>query len=181
MTDDPTKKGIEEQISDALEIDETKIEDELLRQPSLFFYWSMGWALAARKRRLQKLSLRKLEAELTQQFRTEMLKENPGLRLTEKMINDYLAEHPAFYAAQQELIKAEYTEDMLNVASLALKQKHQALLELHKNQQETSISEYNTVKAFKDEIKEQERRRSRRKKVESTEDVDQNDLSNKED
>jgi len=164
MTDE--KRTSEGQISDALQIDETKLEDELLRQPSLFFYWSMAWALSARKRRMQKLATRQIEAELTKGFRMEMAAENPGLRVTEKMINDYLAEHPAYHEAQKELIKAEYMEDMLNVAKDAFKEKFNVLLELYRNQSDVQVNEFTTVKAFKDEIKEREKTRKRRTKRE---------------
>jgi len=164
MTDE-LKKGVEGQISEALRINETKIEEELLRQPSLFFYWSMGWALAARKRRMHKLAARRVEAELTKEFRLTMSRENPGLRLTEKMINDYLSEHPTFQESQTELIKSEYTEDMLNIASVALKEKHQILIELHKNNDDVQLSEFSTIRAFKDEVKQRERKRSKKREV----------------
>ena len=171
MTEETKSKGLEEEISKALNIDDTKLGEELVRQPSLFFYYSTGWALAAKKRRMIKLQVREVEASLTKEFRERMLAENTGLRVTEKMISDYLAEHSSYKEAAVEQIKAEYIEDMLGAGKDAFKQRGQILLELSRNNNDLAINEFSTIKALREELEAREdtktiKRRTRRTRAE---------------
>ena len=156
MAEEIKSKTMEGEISAALNIDETKLSEELIRQPSLFFYWSTGWALAAKKRRIIKLQVRETEAALTREFRERMIIENSGLRVTEKMISDYLAEHPKYKEAAIEQIKAEYIEDMLSAGKDAFKQRGQVLLELSRNSGDLAANEFSTIKALREELEARE-------------------------
>lgn len=158
-----TKKGLEMEIADALSIDETKLSEELIRQFSLFFYYATGWALAAKKRRVIKLQVREVEASLTREFRERMIVENSGLRVTEKMISDYLAEHQKYKEAATDQITAEYIEDMLSAGKDAFKQRGQVLLELSRNSGDLSANEFSTMKALREELEAREETKPKRR------------------
>ncbi len=171
MTEEETKTkeaSMEKQISEALNIDETKLSEELVRQPSLFFYYATGWALAAKKRRVIKLQVREVEASLTREFRERMIIENSGLRVTEKMISDYLAEHEKYKEAAIEQIKAEYIEDMLSAGKDAFKQRGQALLELSRNSGDLSANEFSTIKALREELEAREETKQPKRRIRRT-------------
>lgn len=124
------QKTVEVEIQDELGIDETKLEEELVRQSSKYFYWSTMWARAAKARRRQQLKLRELEATLTQQYRAGIAADDPKFRVTERMVEDYLAMHPEYKAEKILTIEKEYAEDMLGVAKDGFRQRGQALIEL---------------------------------------------------
>ena len=86
------KKKAEEEIQDALTINTDTIVEELKEQPSLYFYWSCMWALAARKRRMQKIQLKEVEARLGRGFKEILRADDPKIRVSERMLDDYLAE-----------------------------------------------------------------------------------------
>lgn len=174
-----TTKTMESEISEALSINETKINEELLRQPSLFYYYSVGWALAAKKRRMVRLQVRETEAILTREFRELMTSENPALRLTEKIVNDYLAEHPKYKEAAIEQIKAEYTEDMLSAAKDAFKQRGQALLELSRNSGDLASNEFATMAALRGELEQREGDKPKQKRTRRTK-AQMQEVNNKE-
>lgn len=123
-------KAVEVEIQEELAIDETKLEEELVRQSSKSFYWSAMWARAAKARRRQQLKLRELEATLTQQYRAGIAADDPKFRVTERMVEDYLAQNPDYKAEKILTIDKEYAEDMLGVAKDGFRQRGQALIEL---------------------------------------------------
>jgi hypothetical protein len=68
-----------------------------------------------------------------------MVNTQPGVRVTEKMIEDFMYGHPVYKQQSDELIKTEYAEDMLSVAKDAMKERYGALTELMRNQKDEQI------------------------------------------
>ena len=171
MTEVIKDKTFEEQIQEDLVIDETSLRQELLDQPSHVFYWGSMWARASRARRKQKLDIEQLEAELSKDFREAMLKSEPGARVTEKMIREFLDGHPKYQKVQLQLIQASYMEDMFSVAKDAFKSKGQSLLELSKSEAEQKFYA-NEMKAMREEYETRESKKTRKgKKVEPPETI----------
>jgi hypothetical protein len=135
MPDEETKP-LETKVGQELEIDETRLEAEIARQPSKFHFYGSLWARASKKVRKEKLRVRALEASLCKSYRSKMLTEDPKLRLTERVLDDYLSEEPSWVEAKRRLIELEYMETMLELAKDGFRQRHQALIELHKTRGE---------------------------------------------
>jgi len=155
------KMEVETEIQGELEIDSTDLSAELTRSPSKYFYWGTCFSLAAQKARMQKLRTEETEARLSKEYRKLMADEDPKTRVTEKMINEYLSEHPDYRAAKEEEIQAEYMSDMLNVAKDAFRQRGISLLELVKAQREDQFS-LNEFKTFKTELEQREEKKHKR-------------------
>jgi len=172
MAEKQEEKTSEQQIQADLEINENEIGKELLEQPSKFFYWAVMWARAERARRRQRLATRELEARLTKEFRELMANTQPGVRVTEKMIEDFMYGHPVFKQQSDELIKTEYASDMLSVAKDAMKERYGALSELARTQKDEAIIDTaGAVEVLRDELTRQtevkEEKKSRKAKKES--------------
>jgi len=137
MVEEVKERKIEQEIQTELEIDETKLAEELQRQPSRFFYWAVSWALAQRKSRVTQLRLKELEAKKSAAYRKEMV--DGGMKprdVTIKMVEDYCTDHPEVQTLRNEWIQAEYIMDMLDIAKIAFRQRHQSLVELFKSKSE---------------------------------------------
>lgn len=127
------KKKVEDQIREELEIDETKLGEELQNQPAQFFYWAVSWALSQRKSRMSKLRLERLEAQVAAAYRKEMVDGGVKPReVTIKMVEDYCSNHQEIRAAREAVVQDEYFTDMLEVAKVAFRQRADALRELYK-------------------------------------------------
>lgn len=160
-------KSQEEHIKDALKINESEIRAELIDQPSQYFYYSCGWALATRKRRLEKLALKETEAKLGRQFKELVRTEDPKARVTERMLDDWLAENEEYKRALQSLISAEYVSEMLEVAKDAFKQRSQVLIELARSDKEEKYWGDQTVLLEKEMMRRDEKiKRTRKPKEE---------------
>lgn len=170
MTEEIKELKVENEIQKELEIDEKDISSELGRQPSKFFYWATTWALASRKSRKIRLKRREVEARLSKEYRLVMKEDDPKLRVTEKILDDYLAEHSEYKVACEEEIQAEYMADMLGVAKEAFKVRSQALVELSRSSIEEKFYG-NEVKAFATEIEVRDAHRKKRKEKEGKENV----------
>lgn len=133
------KKKAEDQIQEGLTIDDTKLTEELKGQPGLFFYYAAMSARASRARRKEKLRAKEAEAGLVKEFRQKMNKEQLGTRVTEKMVDEYLSEHPDYIAMNSRLIDLEYMEDMLTLARDAFKERHQVLIELSRTMSDEKV------------------------------------------
>jgi hypothetical protein len=160
--DKKTDKKIEEQIREELDINQADIIRELTNQPAKFFYWGALWAAACRAKRKQRLARQVVEAEYTNSFRAQMAVDKPTERVTENMIKNYLNGHPDIQEAEAELIKKEYIEEMLSVAKDAMKERHQALLEIVRRINEEAFygGEY---AAMRKELEAQETVKAKRK------------------
>jgi hypothetical protein len=91
-----------------------------------------------------------------------MAVDKPTERVTENMIKNYLNGHPDIQEAEAELIKKEYIEEMLSVAKDAMKERHQALLEIVRRINEEAFygGEY---AAMRKELEAQETVKAKRK------------------
>lgn len=163
MPEETKELKIENQIQQELEIDEKDISSELGRQPSKFYYWATTWALASRKARKIRLKRREVEAKLSKEYRLLMKEDDPKFRVTEKILDDYLAEHSEYKAACEEEIQAEYMADMLGVAKEAFKVRSQALVELSRSMVEEKFYG-NELKSFETELKARDAQTRKRRK-----------------
>jgi len=136
---DEVRLPLELEVKEALEIDETNILEELRRHSAKYFWWGATWARASKQRRRLRLKLKELEARLANELRRTINESDPKARVTEAMKNDYLYSHPDFLTAEQELIQAEYMEEVLDVARDGMKQRGQALQELARQNRTESI------------------------------------------
>jgi len=158
------QKTVEVEIQDELSIDETKLEEEVVRQPSKSFYWSAMWARAAKARRRQQLRLRELEATLTQQYRAGIAADDPKFRVTERIVEDYLVQHPDYKAEKILTIDKEYAEDMLSVAKDGFRQRGQALIELIRLLKDDGRASRDELEIMRKEMELRETARKEKKK-----------------
>lgn len=127
------EKKVEEEIQEALSINTEDLVTELKEQPSTMFYWGCSWALAARKRRLEKMKLKEVEARLGNEYKIILKREDPKVRVSERMLDDYLAGEPIYQEALKAYLQSEYVESMLEVAKDSFKQRGQMLIELSRS------------------------------------------------
>jgi len=155
---------IELEIKEALEIDEADILAELRRHSSKYFYYGVLWARASKQKRRFRLKTRELESRLTNSLRS-----GTEARITAEMKSEYLNSHPEFLEAEQELIQAEYMEEVLDVARDAMKQRGIALNELARQNRAEEMygNEFSAMKReYKEQIDEIPKKRNRRTKAE---------------
>jgi len=158
------KTSLELEIKEALDIDEGDILEELRRHSAKYFWWGATWARASKQKRRIRLKTRELESRLTNALRT-----STDARITAEMKAEYLNSHPEFLEAEQELIQAEFMEEVLDVARDAMKQRGIALNELARQNREETIygSEFKAMQTeFGERVDEQRKKRHRRTKAE---------------
>ncbi len=162
------KKATETEFQEALTINTDNIVEELKEQPSTYFYYSCMWALASRKRRVQRTKLKEIEARLGRSFKLDLKTEDAKVRVSERMLDDYLAEQEEYKAALKEYIQSEYVESMLEVAKDAFKQRGIMLTELSRSHSDDKIYG-NEYKVMKEELERRDekvkRKRSKREEV----------------
>jgi hypothetical protein len=164
MTEEKQEKKIEERIQEELNIDETQLAEELQRQPSRFFYWAVSWALAQRKHRMTQLRGKELEARISAAYRQEMADSGMKPRdVTIRMVEDYCTEHLDVKASREESIQSEYLMDMLEIAKLAFRQRHQSLVELFKSKWEEKYYQEHGMDAMHEEVDKKRERKERKK------------------
>jgi len=165
------KKKVEEEIQEALTINTEDLATELKEQPAIYFYWSCSWALAARKRRNQKMKLKEAEAKLGRAFKELLRADDPKVRVSERMLDDYLAERPEYQEVLKEFTQSEYIESMLEVARDAFKQRGQMLIELSRSHSEDRIyaNEYKIMEGELDRRDEKTRRKRSKRTPEPVE------------
>ena len=162
------KVDYEKEIQTDLEINEDNLPEELVNQSSDMFYWGSMWARAAKARRKSKLELDILDASLSKEFREIMLKTNPEVRVTERMLNEYLNGHPKMQEGHQKFINASYLEDMFGVANTAFKQRGQVLLELAKSNAENKFYE-NELRTMREDFERKEEKKIKKMKEKNKE------------
>lgn len=145
------KKSIDVEVQEELEIDDTKLNEEMIRQPSKFYYWAANWARAARSKRKQRIKVRETESTLSADFRKKMTGDSPGTRVTEKMIEDYLYAHPTYKEELINLVDKEHAEDVFSNVKDAFKERHQVLLELSRTAKDEQLYG-DELKAMKQEF-----------------------------
>jgi len=124
------KYTTEEKLKDELAINDADLNIELKEQSTRFFYWGTLWAKALRAERQQKLLVEQIEAELSKDFRQKMLETDPALRITEKMLREFINGHPKYQEEQKVLIDKGYYADILSVAKTAFESRGRMLLEM---------------------------------------------------
>lgn len=160
----PEENRLENEIKNALDISQDDLTLELIDQPSLYYYYACGWALASRKRRMVRMKLKETEAELGKELKHILRADDPKVRVTERMLDDYMAQHPKYKEALENLIQAEYTESVFEVAKDAFKERYGALIELSKSHGEERIygNEINILKNEMERRDDKVRKRSKR-------------------
>ncbi len=164
------KKDINDEIKETLQINDADLNSELKEQSVHLFYYGSTWAKALRAERQQKLIVESLEAELSKEFRELMLQTDPGVRVTEKMLKEFIAGHPKYAEAQQKLIHLGFIADTFNVAKMAFESRGRMLLELYRQSGDSRFyaAEYENMKN-EIELKETKKTRGRPKKIEPVE------------
>jgi hypothetical protein len=165
-----TKKKVEMEIQEALAVNTDDLAGELKEQPSTFFYWSCMWALAARKRRHQKIALKEVEAKLGRRFKESLRAEDPKIRVSERMLDDYLAEQSEYQEVLQAYTQAEYTESMLEVAKDSFKQRGQMLIELSRTHGDDRYQE-SAYRAMAGELEKKDEKKLRKRTKRTEEDA----------
>lgn len=163
------KTSLELEIKEALDIDESDILEELRRHSAKYFWWGATWARASKQKRRLRLKTKELESRLANALRVELGGQDTKTRVTEAMKTEYLYSHPEFLEAEQELIQAEYMEEVLDVARDAMKQRGMALQELARQNRAEEMygNEFSAMKReYKEQLDEIPKKRNRRTKAE---------------
>jgi hypothetical protein len=162
------------EIKEAIEIDGTNIVEELRRHSAKYFYYGVLWARAAKQQRKLHIKTKSMEAELMKTARVE----NP--KLSAEMKNEYLYGHPDYLQAQQDEIQGTYMEEVLNVATQALKQRGMALQELARQNRTEEFygDEFKAMKAeYSERVQESSKRHRRTKaEMEAAKSVEKNEI-----
>ena len=119
-----------------LTINLEKLDDELLKQPQLYLYWATAHVIAKKRKRMSRQELKELEAELSRNFRDSFAQMNPTLRPTERMINEFLADHPVYKEKYRDLVKDEYVDELLEAIRESFRIRGQILLEFLRERRE---------------------------------------------
>jgi len=117
---------LEQNIKDELKIDDTKLMEELLQQSSKYFFWATKKAEASAEVRTQKARLDEAKARLGREYKQN----NPTVKATERVLDDYLDEHQEVRDIRGILTRSLFTEEMLEAATHAFVERHYALIEL---------------------------------------------------
>lgn len=158
------KNATEERLKLDLAINDEDLPNELREQATKFFYWGSLWARALRAERQQKLKVEETEAELSKQFRQFMLESEPGTRITERMLNEYVSNHPQYIEEQGKYVKLEYVADMFNVARIAFESRGRMLIELAKRSDANRFFENEATNLSNEFIRREEKKLEKRAK-----------------
>lgn len=167
MTDtnkEEVKNVTEERLQEDLAINDEDLATELREQATKFFYWGSLWARALKAERQQKLKVQEAEATLSQEFRRHMLETEPGVRVTERMLNEYVSNHPQYTEEQQQYIKLEYIADLFNIARIAFESRGRMLTELSKRAESNKFFENETKNMENEFIRREEKKLEKREK-----------------
>lgn len=151
---------IESRIREDLKIDETKLGEELQRQAGKYFYWATLRSKAASKSRMQRSFLDALKATKSKDYRESMVKNDPKIRVTERMLDDYLELDEDVTKAKSELVNAQYVEEIFDAAQDAMRQRHYTLIELVRSKESEKIIT-NEYEAMKKDLEDRESRKRR--------------------
>lgn len=149
---------LEQEIQQELAIDDTHIEGEMKRQPGKFFYWGTLQAKAANRVRNEKARLDASKAEEAKTFKENTLKEDSKIRITERMLDDYLDLNETIRGRKNALIEAQYSEELLSTAVEAFRQRHYSIVELAKSKESERMAQ-NEFSLMKREYEAKERKK----------------------
>jgi len=156
------RKDVETDIKDELAINDADLETELKEQSTKFFFRGSQWAKAVRGERQQKLLVEQIEAELSKEFRETMFQTDPTLRITEKMLKEYINGHPKYQEEQKKLIQLGYVADLLNVVKTAFESRGRMLIEMSRQIGENKFYEKEYLN-MKQEFERREDAKSRKR------------------
>jgi hypothetical protein len=156
------KREIEKEIQEELKIDDANVPAELKEHATHFFYYGQCWARALKAERHQRLFIDALEASLAKEFREMMLRDEPGTRITEKMLKEFVSNHPKFVEESQKLIQLEFVADIFNTARMAFESRGRMLLELSKVTNESKFYD-NEYSAMRKEFELREEKKAQKK------------------
>ena len=111
-----------------LEIDRTSLDDELMRQPSLFYEIGEQFVMAASKRDALKEELATIDAELDGIGRATLEKRLE--KVTEAMVKNYVQTHKRHASAFASYIQAKTECDLLQAMKEAFSQRSFMLRDL---------------------------------------------------
>jgi len=156
----------EAEIKEALAIHDEALDIELKEQATQQFYYGSLWARAMKAERTQRLTVDSVEAELCQEFRIKMANDNPKERITEKMLREYIVNHPKYKEEQLKSIQLGMVADMFNVGKTAFESRGRMLLELSKRNAENKFydQQYRNMREEFDRQEEANARKKTRKK-----------------
>lgn len=80
-----------------------------------------------------------MEAKLGRAYKDILRADDPKVRVSERMLDDYLAEMPEYQEAVKEFTQSEYIETMLEIARDSFKQRAQMLNELSRSHSEDRV------------------------------------------
>ena len=157
----------ETDIKEALIIRDEQMDIELKEQATKQFFYGSLWARAMKAERAQRLAAESLEAGLCKELRIKMLTEAPKERITEKMLKEYITDHPDYKEEQLKLIQLGMVADMFNVAKSAFESRGRMILELSKRTAENKFYEgqYRAMREeFDRKVEDDVRKKSNKKK-----------------
>lgn len=111
-----------------LPIDEDHLMEELKDQHLRFARWGSIYARACKDTRQGKILLAKLEAELRDQVRKQLIEE--GTRPTEGLLNEKLNLDPGYLKKKIEVARLEHEEEESKNARDAMRMRKDILLEM---------------------------------------------------
>ena len=170
MSDETTKSEVEKEIKEELKIDDANVPGELKEHATKFYYYGTMWARALKAERHQRLYVDALEANLAKEFREMMLRDEPGTRITEKMLKEFVANHPKYIEEQKKLIHLEFVADIFNTARMAFESRGRMLLELSKITNETKFYD-NEYAAMRKEFELREEKKAQKRAKKEVEDA----------
>lgn len=120
---------------DFFDIDKTRLDEELMNQPKMFFKYASLLAKAQRKESEARAAREVIKAEIDLKVRKNLKKYKiHEVKLTEAVIFGVVSKQPKFIKAQKKRLKAKYRTDLLQGAVYALnhrKSSLEGLVKLH--------------------------------------------------
>ena len=157
-------------ITENLEINEFKLDEELKSQPSMFFHYAALAAEADREVRRLKEAVEIVEAEADNRARTELTG-----KITEATVKAFIAQDEECISANQQYIDAVYQKNLLDAAVKAFDQRKGCLdnlVRLHTTKYFAEPEESIYAKAAEQDIKQEHVRKVVRRRLNKTEEAD---------
>lgn len=108
-------------VMEELSFDETRINDAIIKQASLFYYYAMKWVEANNELNAVKLDLEMLEAELYDEYRKKL--EGNGGKVTEGMIESAVKRDIRYEDLSKRYLALKKEVEEWNVVKEAFKQR----------------------------------------------------------
>lgn len=116
---------------DFFDIDKTRLDEELMNQPKMFFKYASELAKAQKKESEARTAREVVKAEVDLKVRKNLKKYNiHEVKLTEAVIFGVVFKQSAFKKAQKKRLRAKYKTDIIQAAVTALNHRKSALEKL---------------------------------------------------